>query len=157
MNKRSLFIKKSARSKIKLLKIEAGAKLYIPTGEMTIENLQLDAGAKIVFLDPGYKTILRISNDMQWNASIENNASATKIASGFKLIYQGYNRIFIHGQWAGTLVAPNAQLVLGQTNNKNLYGRFLGNGISVHQYSVVRMIPFTPKELLHTVNNGGLL
>lgn len=78
------------------------------------------------------------------------------IASGFKLIYHGDKRLSINGQWAGTLVAPNAKLVLGQTSNKNLYGRFLGNGISVHQYSVLRMVPFSPKIFLYTANNGGL-
>lgn len=144
-------------AKIKLLKIESGATLRLSTGEMTIGNLQLDVGSKVEFLYPGCKTVLRIKNDVLWNSDIENSTSMSTIASGFKLIYHGSNRLFIHGQWAGTLIAPNAKLILGQSSNKKLYGRFLGNGISVHQYSIIRMVPFAPKELLHTANNGGLL
>ncbi len=143
-------------AKIKFLKVESGGKLYLSTGEMTIDNLQLDADSKVIFLNPGYKTVLKINGDVSWNASIESAESMTKTASGFKLIYQGFNRLFVHGQWAGTLIAPNAKLVLGQTSNKVLYGRFLGNGISVHQYSVLRMVPFAPKDFLHTANNGVL-
>jgi hypothetical protein len=76
------------------------------------------------------------------------------IALGFKLIYHGDKRLSINGQWAGTIVAPNAKLVLGQTSNKILYGRFLGNGISVHQYTSIRRIVFSPQKNINVAKKG---
>ena len=58
----------------------------------------------------------------------------------------GHERIFIHGEWAGTLLAPYATLILGQTKNKLLYGRFLGNGVAVHQ---------DVKIYIHTFENSA--
>ena len=48
------------------------------------------------------------------------------------------------GMWAGTIFAPNADLILGQSN-KSLYGRFLGKNVTVHQYAQVYSIPFAPE------------
>ncbi|MBR6449442.1 MAG: hypothetical protein IKS96_05800 [Fibrobacter sp.] len=68
------------------------------------------------------------------------------IAKGFKLYYYGSERFFVHGVWAGSLIAPNAKIVLGQAQNKKIYGQFLGKGVSVHQYSKVYKIPFNPQK-----------
>ena len=82
---------------------------------------------------------------LQWNATTEN-AKKSIIANGFKLYYYGSDRFFVHGAWAGTIIAPNAQLVLGQTHNKELYGQFYGRGVVVHQYSKVYRVPFNPQK-----------
>ena len=74
------------------------------------------------------------------------NQNFGAIATGFKLYYYGSERFFVHGVWAGTLIAPNAKLVLGQTQNKKIYGQFLGKGVTVHQYSKVFRVPFNPKK-----------
>lgn len=77
--------------------------------------------------------------------------SIVTVASSFKLYYYGEEKFFVHGVWAGTLIAPNAKLVLGQTQNKKLYGRFLGKGVTVHQYSKVFRVNFNPKK--STISN----
>ena len=38
------------------------------------------------------------------------------------------------------------KLVLGQTENKKIYGQFLGNGVTVHQFSKIFRVPFNPKK-----------
>ena len=83
--------------------------------------------------------------NFQWNATTEN-AKKSIIANGFKLYYYGSDRFFVHGAWAGTIIAPNAQLVLGQTHNKELYGQFYGRGVVVHQYSKVYRVLFNPQK-----------
>ena len=83
--------------------------------------------------------------NFQWNAATENEEKSI-IANGFKLYYYGSDRFFVHGAWAGTIIAPNAQLVLGQTHNKELYGQFYGRGVVVHQYSKVYRVPFNPQK-----------
>lgn len=129
----------------KTIKVEAGGKLYFDEGEITVNNLQLDAGAVIDFVKPGFSTILHVNEKIQWNASAEYEDKSS-IAKGFKLYYYGGERFFVHGAWAGTIIAPNAQLVLGQTHNKELYGQFYSKSIIVHQYSKVYRIPFNPQK-----------
>ena len=89
--------------------------------------------------------IIMVEASGQWNATTEN-AKKSIIANGFKLYYYGSDRFFVHGAWAGTIIAPNAQLVLGQTHNKELYGQFYGRGVVVHQYSKVYRVPFNPQK-----------
>ncbi len=86
-----------------------------------------------------------MKENFQWNAATEN-AKKSIIAKGFKLYYYGSDRFFVHGAWAGTIITPNAQLVLGQTHNKELYGQFYGRGVVVHQYSKVYRVPFNPQK-----------
>ena len=129
----------------KTIKVEAGGKLYFDEGEITVKTLQLDAGSSIDFVKPGYSTILHVNENIHWNTTIESQDFGA-VAKGFKLYYYGSERFFVHGVWAGTLIAPNAKLVLGQTQNKKFYGQFLGKGVTVHQYSKVFRVPFNPKK-----------
>jgi len=129
----------------KTVKVEAGGKLYFDEGEINVKNLQLDAGSSIDFVRPSFSTILHVNENIQWNTTIENQDFGA-IAKGFKLYYYGSERFFVHGVWAGTLIAPNAKLVLGQTQNKRIYGQFLGKGVTVHQYSKIFRVPFNPQK-----------
>ena len=129
----------------KTIKVEAGGKLYFDECEISVKNLQLDAGSSIVLVKPGLSTILHVNEHIQWNTVIENR-NFGNVARGFKLYYYGGERFFVHGVWAGTLIVPNAKLVLGQTQNKKLYGQFYGKGVTVHQYSKIFRVPFNPKK-----------
>lgn len=61
----------------------------------------------------------------------------------FKLIQYGKQPMYVEGEWAGTIHALNAHLVLRQTI-KTLYGRFLGNKVTVHQNTDVYRVDFNP-------------
>ncbi len=137
----------------KTVKVEAGGKLYFDEGVITVNSLQLDAGAIVNFVKPGFSTILHVNEKIQWNTSIENQ-NIDVVARGFKLYYYGSERFFVHGVWAGTLIAPNAKLVLGQTQNKKIYGQFYGKGVTVHQYSKIFRVPFNPQK---TITSSTLL
>ena len=78
------------------------------------------------------------------------NDNLIQVAKGFKLIQHGSETMFIEGQWAGTIFAPNADLVLGQSY-KTLYGRFLGRNVDVHQYSSVYNVDFNPEIITNLV------
>lgn len=138
------------KSRFKVLKVESGGVLQIGTGEMFIGFFQLESGAKIDFFNRGYKTILHVEQSMIWRGSYENvlpqsSYRMKEIARGFKMIYHGTDPLYIEGLWAGTIFAPNAKLVLGQAN-KTIYGRFVGNGITVHQYAEIYSIIWNPKQ-----------
>ncbi len=138
-------------AKYQTLKVESGGTLLIGTGEMFVGNLQLEAGCKIDFVQKGYKTVLHTNGSVIWRGSIDIEGLRSTgvtyrmwtIAQGFKLIHHGNEPLFIEGDWAGTIFAPKARLVLGQAK-KEIYGRFVGNGITVHQYATLRAVPFAP-------------
>ena len=133
-------------SAFRSLKVEAGGTLYISTGEMVVENLQLDADANIYFLNPGYETIVHVNKTIKWNADIINT-SPVAYAQGFKLYYYGTEAFDVAGRWGGSLIAPNAKVILGQNWNKEIYGQFLAKQIVVHQYAKVWKVAFNPITL----------
>jgi hypothetical protein len=129
----------------KTIKVEAGGKLYFDEGEISVKNLQLDAGSSIDFVKPDFSMILHVNKNIQWNATTENR-NLDFIAKRLKLYYYGHKPFIVNGVWAGTIIAPHAELVLGQTENKKFYGQFLGKGVTVHQYSKIFRVPFNPKK-----------
>ena len=139
--------------KYKTLKIESGGMLFIDAGEMFVGDLQIESGGLIDFTIPRQKSILHVMGNVIWRGDVQiPNVIGPKkterkhnIAKGFKMICHGTNPIFIEGFWAGTIFAPNAKLVLGQAN-KEIYGRFVGNGITVHQYTKLYSVPWNPEK-----------
>ena len=138
--------------KFRTLKVEAGGTLLIGAGDMYVGTLQLESGGKVDFAEHGYATILHVNESVIWRGNINLDglrgdgilSRLYSIACSFKLIYHGDKTLFIEGDWSGTLFAPKAKLVLGQAK-KSLYGRFVGNGITVHQYTTFHVVPFAPK------------
>lgn len=126
------------------LKVEAGGKLYFSGGTMVIDNLQLDARSEIYFNNPEYGTIVHVNKNIKWNGemkrmntSISENIFASQVAQCFKLYYHGTETFDVAGLWRGTIVAPNAKLILGQGQYKLIYGQFLAKQIVVHQHSKI--------------------
>lgn len=69
------------------------------------------------------------------------------------LVQHGNETMTVEGMWAGTIFAPNADLILGQSNKK-LYGRFLGRNITVHQYATLYSVSFNPEITTEFVWRG---
>ena len=67
-----------------------------------------------------------------------------EISTSFRLFYYGNDRLFIDSNWAGTIIAPNAEIILGQTSAKMIFGQFYANKIHVHQKTYITNIPFEP-------------
>lgn len=63
--------------------------------------------------------------------------------SRFMLGYLGKETIYINGYLDGTIIAPEAHLVLGQSSAKAYTGMYIAKVLTMHQYSVVRFKPFT--------------
>ncbi len=54
--------------KIKTLKVHPGGTLYIATGEMYVENIQLESGSKLQFVSPGQRSVLHLNGSVIWRA-----------------------------------------------------------------------------------------
>ena len=127
------------------LKVEAGGKLYFSGGVVVTDNLQLDAGAEIYFNNPEYGTIVHVNKNIKWNGVIKGMDASLgdgQIASCFKMYYHGTETFDVAGLWRGTIVAPNAKIILGQGQYKLIYGQFLAKQIVVHQHSKIVKLDF---------------
>ena len=126
-------------------------------GEFHFGELQMDASGQIEYVHPGYKSVFHVNGSCIWRAKLNqlnNLQDSTIIARGVMLMQHGSETMFIEGEWAGTILAPNADLVLGQSN-KIVYGRFAGKNVTVHQYATVKIVPFNPTALYEVVFLGG--
>lgn len=63
------------------------------------------------------------------------NDNLELVAKGFKIIQHSSEAMIIEGEWAGTIFAPKADLILGQS---------IGNNITVHQYATMYGVAFEP-------------
>lgn len=129
--------------RLKSLKVHSGGTLFIASGEMFVGNVQLESGAKIQFIHPGRRTVLHVNGTVIWRA-FNLDDDLEQVAKDFKLIQHGSETMTVEGMWAGTIFAPKANLILGQSSKK-LYGRFLGNNVTVHQYATVYHVEFKPE------------
>ena len=131
------------------LKVHPGGTLLIEPGETAIGNIQLESGSKVQFVEPGEKTIIHLNGSTIWRSRTLNE-DLEEVARGFMLIQHSNETMTVEGMWAGTIFAPNADLILGQSS-KTLYGKFIGRNIAVHQYSNVYNVNFEPNELTELV------
>lgn len=126
--------------------MESGGVIYLPTGNLYIGNLQLDAGSKVYFSNPLYETSIYIKKTSIWRGEFMTypQIGLKEISTSFRLFYYGNDRLFIDSNWAGTIIAPNAEIILGQTSAKMIFGQFYANKIHVHQKTYITNIPFEP-------------
>ena len=70
------------------------------------------------------------------------------------LNYYGSNRVYIQTNFAGTIIAPNAEVVIGQSG-KEFYGAIFAKSIVVHQNTKITWVPFVSNSLNTTLAMTG--
>ena len=133
---------------LKSLRVQGNSTLIIPPGEFYIDSLlQLDAGTKIEFTNPGESSVIHLNGRIIWHPQnsvpLTDTTYWTLVARGFKLIQHSSKFMFIEGAFGGTIYAPLSKLILGQTH-KILYGRFFAKDITVHQFTKVYRVDYNP-------------
>ena len=53
-------------------------------------------------------------------------------------------------QWSGTIVAPNAEVVVGESG-KRFYGAIYAKSIVIHQNTRFVWVPFVPKQTSNAI------
>lgn len=138
------------------LRVESGATLIVEAGTMYVDKLlQVEPGATVYFAEPGKGTVLHTNGKIIWRPYNSIDPSDTQYwvnaARGFKLAHHSSQGFYIEGQWAGTIFAPKAKVVLGQVN-KTVYGRFLARDVIVHQYARVFRVDFDPVDAMQVAD-----
>ena len=118
--------------------------LNVP-GEFYAGALKFQKDSKLIPQTNG-SVIFYVGNDFQWNGTIVAD-DMVSAAHHFMIYYYGTNPVYIQTEFAGTIVAPNAKVIVGQVG-KNFYGAIYAKSIEVHQDTKVIWVPF----LRETVN-----
>ncbi|MCQ2062549.1 MAG: hypothetical protein MJY99_04340 [Fibrobacter sp.] len=120
--------------------VERGGTLVLNPGEYWINEIWLLSGSDLIIAKPDEKIEMHVNGKFGWRARLSPSDYA-KIAKGFKLILHGNETFYVDDVFAGTIVAPNAKVVVGQSVKK-FYGSVVAKDIEVHQYSYVYHVPY---------------
>lgn len=135
----------------KRLKVESGGAIHLPVGNVYVGNLQLEAGSHVRFVNQSQNTVLYVKDSVIWKSDFGyvtgRGFTYDFPAQNFKFIYSGSKCVFFETNWYGTIIAPNAKIVLGQSHEKDLYGQFYANEIVVHQYANIKVVPFNLEQI----------
>lgn len=134
------------------LRVESGATLIVEPGEMFVSHLlQIEPNSNIRFAEPGKGTVLHTNGSIIWRSYNSEPASNTQywtnVAKGFKLAHHSSKAVYFEGMWAGTIFAPKAKIIMGQTV-KTIYGRILGRDVVVHQFAKIFRVDFAPTDVM---------
>ena len=108
--------------------------------EIWVNEIQLHDNSQLMYSQTNKTTILHVCGNFTWRAKIQND-DYPLIAQHFKLIQHSKQNMFVDNVFAGTILAPSSNVILGQSN-KIFYGSVIANDITVHQYSRIYHIPF---------------
>lgn len=120
----------------------SGSNLVFNTNVCLAGSLRFQNGAKMYA--PTESVVFHIGNDFQWNGTIETN-DMISAAQRIMVYYYGTNKVFIQSDFAGTIVAPNAEVVVGQSG-KNFYGAIYAKSIVIHQNTRITWVPFVSQQ-----------
>lgn len=122
-------------------------------GEFYVGSLVFQKGAKLN-MPVDASIAFHIGEEFQWNGTVVAN-DMVAAAQHLKIYYYGTKRVYVQTDFAGTIVAPNAEVVVGQSG-KNFYGTIYAKSIVVHQNTKVTWVPFkenTSNSVLAGIGN----
>ncbi len=117
--------------------IKARSPVRLRAGDYSFRKLICDVCTIEIDASAGPVRIY-VDNAMTWTGSL------TYVSGGpsrLMLSYLGSSALYLNGSLNGTVVAPNAELILAQTH-KNYNGMYLARRLTVHQYATIRFEPF---------------
>jgi hypothetical protein len=121
-------------------------------GNLQAGSLNFQKGAKL-HAPTGSSVTFNIGKNFQWNGTIVAN-DMVAAAQHIMVIYYGSNTVFVQTNFAGTIIAPNAEVVIGQSG-KEFYGAIFAKSIVVHQETKVTWVPFVNVQTSAVAMNGN--
>ena len=133
--------------------VKSNARLELRTGVYVVDSLSLEPNALLLIDAAAGPVEVYVRQSLIYRGKIT-------IARGgpgdFLLGYVGTSSAFLEAAFTGSVVAPNATLVLASLNVGQHQGSFFGRNIEVHQGSVVRLVPFRWWKRFVTPTCAGL-
>lgn len=121
----------------------SGSKVYLGNTPVTVGSLLVQRDAVMI---PSFdrNMVVFVENDFQWNGTLTMN-DPVDVSRRLKIVYLGSNRCFVQTNFAGTIIAPNAEVVVGQ-GVKTYYGAIYAKSIVVHQDTKFTWVPYVSFE-----------
>ena len=117
--------------------------MFNHTGDHIAGSLKFQANSNFVVPAEG-NVILHVGDEFQWNGVM---VADNMITAAQKIIvyYYGTKTVHIQTNFAGTIIAPNAHVIVGQSG-KNYYGAIFAKSIVVHQDTRITWVPFVLQQ-----------
>ncbi len=109
------------------------------SGDFYAGALKFQKDSKLIPQTDG-SVIFYVGNDFQWNGTVVAD-DMISAAQHLMIYYYGTSPVYIQTEFAGTIIAPNAEVIVGQVG-KNFYGAIYAKSIVVHQDTKVTWVPF---------------
>lgn len=122
--------------------VRDGATLVLTAGTYEFKDFYVAWTAKIKLDQTAGPVKIRVQKSLLWNGPMVQGISPESVATRFMLVYYGTDHQFLLQNFAGCVVMPYVTLSLAQTS-RNFFGMAIARQIEVHQYAVVKQIPFT--------------
>ena len=122
--------------------VRDGGTLILTAGTYEFKDLIVSWTAKIKIDQTTGPVKIRVQKTLLWNGPMVQGISPESVAARFMLVYYGTDHQFLQQNFAGCVVMPFVTLSLAQSG-RNFYGMAIARQIEVHQYAVVKQIPFT--------------
>lgn len=124
--------------------------IFNRVGDHLAGSLKFQANSNLVVPIEG-NVVLHVGDEFQWNGVVVADdmiAAAQKI----KVYYYGTKTVHVQSNFAGTIIAPNAHVIVGQSG-KSYYGAIFAKSIVVHQDTRITWVPFVPQQNNSVVAN----
>ena len=119
--------------------------------DLHLGSLKFQYGAKLYA--PPENIVFHIGDDFQWNGTVVAD-DMVSAAQHILVYYFGTNRVFVQTNFAGTIIAPNAEVVVGQSG-KRFYGAIYAKSIVIHQNTRFIWVPFVPVQTNNAIAWNG--
>ncbi len=118
--------------------------VFNQTGDLVAGSLEFQNGAKL-HAPVGESIIFHVGDEFQWKGTIVAT-DMVAAARHIKIYYYGTRTIYVQADFAGTIVAPNAEVSVGQSG-KQFYGAIFAKSIVVHQDTKITWVPFVDTSI----------
>ena len=129
----------------------SGSELRFNTnGQVVIGSVKFRKNATVYAPTTG-SYIMHVGDEFQWNGTLVGNMADA--AKRIAVYYYGTEPVYIQSNFAGTIIAPNADVIIGQSG-KNFYGAVYAKSIVVHQQTKIVWVPFENETNTVVANKG---
>ena len=120
--------------------IKTNSPVKLTAGDYYFHDLSCDVCTIDVDASAGSVRVY-VQSSLLWTGSLSYLAGGPQ---NLMLAYLGTSAFYLNGYLNGTVLVPNTDLIIGQTD-KAYVGMYIGKTVTAHQYSTVRFQPFTFK------------
>ncbi|MFA6837021.1 MAG: hypothetical protein WCR04_11550, partial [Fibrobacteraceae bacterium] len=128
--------------------VNSQGQLNLCAGSFALNSLELNSGALVRMPETG-NVVIYVIHDFQWRGKF-TTTEYEDIAKRLKIYVLGSGSMHIETNFAGQLVAPEGDVIIGQSG-KDHYGSVYAKSIVIHQNTKFTWVPYVESATSATV------